>query len=320
MPLFQSTFLSVFQGLIQILIIASIAGWFTHKKIVSQDIIDGLSKLTVKLLLPFLIFYTITSEFNPGEQSYWWMVPLIIIFISSTGLLYSLILFFRGRKKKKHLFPLASMQNAVYLILPIGEFVYPEQFEEFSLICFLVVLGMSPFMWTVGKLLSTEGDKGEKFYKKILTPPFIANILSIILVLTGLNRFIPDFVSDTTQFLGRATVPLASFILGATIAGSFRGFPRFGDAFVVLMIKFLLIPLSMIGFLLLTGLHREFPLLADVLVIQSASAPATAHILMIRTYGGQIKAAGSIIFLGYLICIIAIPFWISFWKFAATVG
>lgn len=318
MPLFQTTFLSVFQGLIQILIIAFLAGWFTYRKIVNQDVIDGLSRLTVKLLLPFLIFYTITNEFNPAEQSYWWMLPLIIISVSSAGLFYSLLIFYRGRRVKKHLFPLASMQNAVYLILPIGEFVYPEQFEEFSLICFLVVLGMSPFMWTIGKLLSTEGVSGEKIYKKILTPPFIANVLSLILVLTGLHRYIPEFVGDTTRFLGRATVPLATFILGATIAGSFRGFPPIRDAVAVLLIKFLLIPLTMIGFLLLTGLHYDFPLLADVLVIQSASAPATAHILMIRTYGGHIRTAGSILFLGYLICIIAIPFWISFWQSMST--
>ena len=57
-----------------------------------------------------------------------------------------------------------------------------------------------------------------------------------------------------------------------------------------------------------------FPLLADVLIIQSASAPATAHILQIRTYGGDLKTAGGILFLSYIVCLVAIPGWLAVWK------
>ncbi len=312
--IFGQTFLSISEGLMVVIIIAGLAGYLSYKKIIDQKTIDGLSRLVVKIFLPFLIFYSITTEFDPDKQTYWWIIPLAAIAIPSIGLLISTILFWGSVKKKMHLFPLSSMQNAAYLILPIGEVVYKDQFDEFSLICFLVVLGLSPFMWTVGKLMLTEDKESDSGFKRILTPPFIASVLSILIVLLGLNNFIPSFVFDTTELIGKATVPLATFILGATIAVSLGSIPRFIDSFRILSVKFIFLPIITIIILKLTHTADSFPLLADVLVIQSASAPATAHILQIRTYGGDLKSTGGIIFLSYIVCLFAIPAWLAVWK------
>lgn len=313
--LFGQTFLSIFSALLNIFLIAGLAALLTHWKIVTQEVINGLSRLVVVIFLPFLIFYTITQEFDPNVQTYWWTIPIAAILLSSAGILISYILFINKAREKKYLFPLASMQNAAYLILPIGEFVYKEQFEEFSLICFLVVLGLSPYMWTVGKLLLTGGRSGGHWIKKILTPPFIANILSILLVLTRGSEYIPGFITEASGFLGAATVPLATFILGATLAISIRSIPSLVDSFKVLGVKFIFLPLMAIFALKFFNTGSTFPLLADVLVIQSASAPATAHILQIRTYGGNLKEAGGLILFSYGICMFAIPFWLTVWKF-----
>ncbi len=312
--IFGQTFVSIFGGLLNIFIIAALAAILTRRKVVSQELINGLSRLVVIIFLPFLIFYTVTQEFDPGKQTYWWSLPLLAILLPSIGLLFIWLLFYKRAKQKKYLFPLAAMQNAAYLVLPIGEFVYQEQFEEFSLICFLIVLGLSPFMWTVGKLLQTKDEKKTPTIMKILTPPFVANIVSMLLVLSGLNIHIPRFVTDATGFLGAATVPLATFILGATLATSINAVPKFNDTIKVIFVKFLALPVLTIFLLSYFNTGENFPLLADVLVIQSASAPATAHILQLRTYGGNLKTAGGIIFVSYLVCLFAIPLWLTLWK------
>ena len=115
--IFGQTFLSVSEGLLIIFIVAGIAAFLTHTKLISQEIIDGFSKLTVRIFLPFLIFYTITSGFDPEKQTYWWKIPLLAIALPSVGLLLSWLVFFKNAKRKKSYFPLASMQNAAYLIL-----------------------------------------------------------------------------------------------------------------------------------------------------------------------------------------------------------
>jgi predicted permease len=315
---FGQTFLSTFGGLATIFLIAGIAALLTHWKVVTQEVINGLSRLVVVIFLPFLIFYTITREFDPSDQTYWWAIPIAAILLSSMGLLISYLLFFKESSRKKYLFPLASMQNAAYLILPVGEFVYKDQFGEFALICFLVVLGLSPFMWTIGKLLLTQDKSQGPGIKKILTPPFIANILSIALVLSGLSSYVPAFVTDATGFLGQATVPLATFILGATLVISIQSIPPFIDTIRVLGVKFVFLPIITIVTLNFLNTSEAFPLLADVLVIQSASAPATAHILQLRTYGGNLKKAGGIILISYGVCMLAIPFWLTVWQYLNT--
>ena len=313
--IFIPTFLSVLDGLIRILLVAVLAGILVYRRMIGEEIINGLSKLTVTVFLPLLIFHTIVTGFNPASQSYWWIVPLFAIGLSGIGLLFGAMLFTGSLREKKFLLPLSAMQNAAYLILPIGEFVYPNQFSEFSLICFLVVLGLSPFMWTVGKLILTgRNHDGRSKISGILTPPFVANILSILLVLSGMGKYVPVVITDAAGFLGKATVPIATFILGATLARSLTSIPPFLDTLRVLSVKFVLLPLVVIIIMKLTGSVRHFPLLADVLIIQASSAPATAHILQLRTYGGNLKQAGGVIFVSYIVCLLAIPFWLSVWR------
>lgn len=311
---FASTFSSIFQALLKILLIAGLAGFLAYRKILSEQLIDGLSMLVVYIFLPLLSFSTIITTFNPGVQGYWWWVPLAAIGIALTGLLFSALLFSGNIKEKKKLFPLSGMQNAAYLILPIGEFAFRDHFEEFSLICFLVLLGLNPFMWSVGNILITHRRPDSSLIGKIFTPPFIANVLAISLVLSGLHKHVPAFVIDSADFLGEATVPVATFILGATLALSIRSIPPFWDTFRVSLIKFVIIPVIAVAALYFSGVGERYPLLAQVLVIQASSAPATAHILMVRTYGGDIRKVGGIIFVSYIICLIAIPFWLTVWN------
>jgi malate permease and related proteins len=133
---FLSTFSVIFQALIKIFLIAGLAGFLTWRKIISEEVINGLSLLVVYIFLPLLTFSIIITSFNPNEQGYWWWVPLLAIAMPVAGLLVSGLLFAGKIKEKRGLLPLASMQNAAYLVLPIGEFAFKDQFEEFSLICF----------------------------------------------------------------------------------------------------------------------------------------------------------------------------------------
>ena len=312
--IFFPTFFSIFQALLKIFLIAGLAGILTYRKIITEEMIDAMASMVTKIFLPLLTFATIITSFDPEKQSYWWTLPLIAIGMILIGLLFSTILFAGKIRQKKNLFPLASMQNAAYLLLPIGEFSFKDQFEEFALICFLINLGLNPFMWTIGKLMIVEDNSTRHVIWKILNPPFVANIVSIAFVLTRTHVYIPGFVVDSSRFLGDATVPLATFILGATLATSIKSIPSFWDTFRLSFVKFVIIPIFMIASLYLVHAGEKFPLLAQVLVIQASSAPATAFILMIRSYGGDVRKAGGIIFVSYFVCLLAIPFWLTVWE------
>ena len=122
--LFLNTFLSVFKGIIKIFIIGGIAGLLVWRKVILQSFIDGLSKITVYVFLPCLIFSTIISGFNPQQERYWWIIPIAVIIVSLAGMGIASLMFIPDFKLHRNVLPLSSMQNAAYLVLPIGEFIY----------------------------------------------------------------------------------------------------------------------------------------------------------------------------------------------------
>jgi len=311
---FTGTFFSIFQAILKVFLIASFAGFMTYKKIFTEQFIDGLSVLVVRVFLPLQMFSTIMKSFDPSTQSYWWAAPLVGIGLAFAGLLFSSLLFAGSIREKKALFPLSGMQNAVYLALPIGEFAFKDQFPEFSLICFLVLMGLNPVMWSVGKLIITTDKTESSMWSKIITPPLIASLLGIFFVLTRTDRFMPNLVVDAAGMLGNATVPVATFILGSTLVTSIRKIPPFWDTFRIVFVKFVLLPVVMIAGLYFFDIGQKFPLLAQVLILQASTAPATSHILMVRTYGGDIGKVGGITFVSYIICLFAIPFWLTVWN------
>jgi len=313
--IFISSFLGMAEALTRIFIIIIGAGLLVRKKIITKVHIDALSKITVIVLLPSLVFSNTLMHFDPGLLPYWWALPLLGVLMSLVGVFVASALFFVDFKKNRNLIAISSMQNAGYLVLPIGQVVYPDRFPDFALITFLFILGFNMLLWTLGKYLVTATDSRADFsYKTLITPPAIANVVSLFIVLVGAKNLFPKVVLSSVDLLGQSAVPIATFILGATLGSvAFNHFSKLFNISRVLIVKYFLLPIITISSLYYTGIAGNYPLLADFLVIQSAAAPASGLILQVRTYGGDIQRVSSIMLISYLFCILFLPFWIAFW-------
>lgn len=302
----------------QIALIAVAAGLLVRRGVVSQEQINQLSAFSVRILLPCLIFAKTLRSFDPSALPVWlWtLIPISGIVMMLLGLGLAYLLFLREMPAKKSMLTLACMQNGAYLVLPIGQVVYPDQFDRFALFCFLFIIGQGAIIWSIGKyLISSKTDASVRLtWRTLITPPFTANIVALTTVLIGLDRWLPAMMLDSVDFLGSATIPVATFILGATLGSiSLRAWPPLLDLVRVLGVKFVLLPAGTIALLLVLGFQNRFDLLTDLVVIQSASAPATALILIVRTYGGDHQEIGSVMLVSYMICLFAIPFWLALW-------
>lgn len=312
--MFLTTVSTTFHAILQILLVSLIAGILVRKKIISKIEIKGLANLTVNIFLPSLIITTTIEKFDPVSFGNWWILPLSGVLMIFAGLVFGVILF-RLNPDKNPLLPLASMQNAIYIVLPIGRILYPDQFDYFALFCFLLSVGHTPVVWSIGKVL-LSGQRGPALSgKDFITPPFIATFASIFIVLADLQLYIPSFLMDSMGMLGQATIPLAVFILGATIGTiTFGDFPSFNDIFKVAVIKFVLVPLTVCSCLYKAGFYITLPLISTMLIIQASAPPATNLILIVRNYGGNNQAISSMMLMQYLICIIAMPLWLALWQ------
>lgn len=291
------------------------AGLLVRKNILTNDHVKALSHVTVNILLPSMLFSKISNNFHSDTIQYWWAIPLTCTVMILTGVAYGYLFYLRTYKEKQFLIPLGSMQNAIYLVLPIGMFMYPNDFDQFVIYNFLFIMGFMPVVWSVGKVLITGQSFRTIKLKELATPPLIAAIVTLFMVLLGLHKFVPVIVMDSIELIGDATIPVSNIVLGATLGSiSFKILPKLTDVLKLSFIKFVLMPVTVISVLLLIGLKESNPLLANLLVIESAAAPATALVLQVRAYGGDKQTIGSIMIISYAICLFAIPFWIGVWQ------
>jgi len=302
-------------ALVQVLLIALAGAILVRTQVFKSGDVKGLTLIIINVLLPAMIFSNIVGTLDPQSFPLWWILPLVGLGLIAIGIVFAMLFFYNDLSAKRSLLPLASMQNAGYLALPLGQAIYPEQFDLYALYTFLIIMGLNPILWSVGKFLSTGGKMIELSWKQLITPPFIANLLGILFVLLGWHQFIPKTIYNAIELTGTATVPIANFVLGAVLGSiSLKIWPSFADTIRVLGVKFLIIPLVTIAIMLLVNLKVTNSLVSDVILIQAISPPAIAILIQIKNYGGDAQKSGSLMLISYIACIVVIPLWMAVWK------
>jgi predicted permease len=312
---FTTAFIGTVPAVTVIFLIIFASGVMVRRGMISQNQIDGLSSATVKIFLPCLIFAKIVQTLDPGKQPGWWTLPLAGVVMALVGTGLGAVVFAGQLPEKRSMLPVAGMQNAGYLVLPIGLALFPESFDTFAVYVFLFILGYNPILWSLGKILIT-GDVGARpGWRDLLTAPLLANIVAIAVALSGAGALLPKPLLGAVDLLGTAAVPVAALVLGAVLGGiDFNLRSCFPDAVRAMSVKLLALPALTALVLHLTHLHTVNPLLAEFFIIESAAAPAVALVLQVRTYGGDERRVGSAMFFSYLACTVTLPAWVAVWR------
>jgi predicted permease len=312
---FAATFSDTVPAIAVIFLIVLISVVMARRRLITQSQVDGLSAATVNLFLPCLIFAKVVEHFEPATHPGWWTLPLAGIVIALVGTGLGAVAFIGQLPDKKDMLPLAGMQNAGYLVLPVGLALYPDRFDTFAVYVFLFVLGFNPVLWGFGKILVSGNSRQRPILRDLLTPPLVANLVGIGAALGGVGRILPAPVLGAIDLVGTAAVPVATVVLGAVLGGiSVRFRAHLGDAARAISVKFFVLPLIVLFVLQAVRLHATNPLLAEFFIIEAASAPAVGLVLMVRTYGGNEQRVGTVMFLSYIVCTLALPAWIAVWR------
>ena len=315
---FVPVFTASVYAIASIFIVIFGAGLMVRRGVITQGQIDGLSSATVNIFLPCLIFTKVVDVLDPSTQPWWWTLPLAGIVMALVGTGLGALVFAGQLKAKRGLLPLAGMQNAGYLVLPVGLALFPDRFDTFALYVFLFILGYNPVLWSLGKYLISGPAAGRPGWQGFLTPPFVANIVAIIAAISGLEAALPRPAVEAVALIGSAAVPVATLVLGAVLGGiTIRFRSILGDAGRTMGVKLVMLP-ALTAFLVhISGLAGSNPLLAEFLVIEAASAPPVAVVLQVRTYGGDERSVGSIMVFSYAACAVTLPAWIAIWRMFA---
>jgi len=312
---FAAAFSGTVSAIAIIFLVVLVSILMARRGLITQTQIDGLSAATVNLFLPCLIFSKVVEHFQPASQPGWWALPLAGIAMALVGTGLGAVVFASQLPEKRDMLPLAGMQNAGYLVLPVGLALYPDRFDTFAVYVFLFILGFNPILWSLGKVLVTGASGQKPRLRDLLTPPLVANLVGIWAAISGVGRMLPAPVLSAIDLVGTAAVPVATVVLGAVLGGiSVRFRSHLGDAVRAMSIKFLVLPMIVVAVVQMVHLHATNPLLAEFFVIEAASAPAVGLVLQVRTYGGNEQRVGTVMFLSYVACTLALPAWVAIWR------
>ena len=306
-------FISTFESVAVLLGIGIIGFWIIRKRILPGDILGLLSRLTLDIALPCLIFAKIVRDFSPHEAPDWWQLPLWCFFFMACTAVLTLLSMLVARKDTRREFAISLYyQNAIFFPLAIITGMYGED-SPYLVFLFLFTIFYPAFFFSTYRFFFKETGRREMDWKKIFHPVLIVTILAILIRLVGLQHVIPNFILSILTLVGGMTVPLLMIILGGNIYLDFqnKGRPQFAEIIKFVIIKNIVFPLVFLGILLII---RPSYHIAMLIMLQSAIPPVTAVPLVTERSGGNRAIVNQFLVASFVFSLISISFMI--WLFS----
>ncbi|MDR2354580.1 MAG: AEC family transporter [Clostridiales Family XIII bacterium] len=271
---------------------------------------EALSFVVVKLAAPCLAVTSITARFSRELLR----DSLVLLLIAALHILAQFLLskaLSRGLRLvagRKTIFEVTfTFSNVIFIGLPINQIVFGDEGVSFLFAYYIVILAA---FWSFGAAQIASAASADAADARsgvspanIFNPGFIGVVVGAVLVQIGVK---PPVVFDTALgYLADLTVPLSLLVIGANLTVLARGIPRVSpDEIVILLGKFIISPLLMIGLLCAFGV-RDLPFWVFLL---SSTMPCHMQTSILAShYGVEAAYASGLVGLSTLIGIVTIP-------------
>lgn len=308
--------------------------FFVRKGWLDTEGMKVLGRLIAWLTMPCLIIYRFATLFDPEEFPNWWKFVVIGAGITIGGMLLGRVIALRHHNNNEATM-LVGFQNSGFFVLPMLQALLPpSEYPRASLMLFVLIIPFNAATWFCGSWLLL--NKKAFDFKTIFTPTFCATIFAVAFYglfhdwVHGFNETIPLQVlfGDITrpgdvgavQLIGDLTVPIATILLGATIADSLRGpvanLEGKRAALEVTLMKMVIYPAIGYGILRLVAAtpgmeYWNDPTIQVLVMLQFASPPAVALSVFSSQHGYVMKFIPLACFISYIVCLITVPFFVA---------
>lgn len=205
---------TVINQVIVLFLIMIIGGIAKKKKIITNEVMNGLIELLLSIALPAMIFSSFNFNFSK-EMLFNVGNILFFSFIIHTALIFiSKALYFKYPHDTQSVLRfLTIFSNTAFMGFPILESIYGKVGVFYASI-FNVPFRI--FLWTVGVMLFT-GAKDRKALKNVmLNPGVIAVLLGLVMFL--FNMKLPHLIYKTFDMVGSISTPLSMMLVGCMLA------------------------------------------------------------------------------------------------------
>ncbi|MBI1249640.1 hypothetical protein GC197_17585 [bacterium] len=285
----------------------------------SREADTGLLKLVIRVLMPCFIFVKVVGNpaFNTASNVY--MPPIWGFVAVAVG---CFVAFYYARlsgtrlgfdsQEKIHSFAVCiGIFNYGFIPIPMIEAIFGERALG---VLFLHNVGVELAIWTIGVGLASGGlTKG--WWKNVLNPPSVTIIISLIINQLGWADSVPTFITQVTEILSTAAIPVMMLLIGATFYDQIfiadvkqdtsNPWPIYVSA---VLLRLLLLPILFLLAALWLPVSLE---LKQVAAIQAAMPAAVFPVVLTKHYGGDARTALRVVIASTVVGFVTIPLWIS---------
>jgi predicted permease len=189
-----------------------------------------------------------------------------------------------------------ALSNTIFIGLPVNLVLFGEASLPYVLIYYIA---NTTIFWTLGVYgiardgAIREGNPKPDFIsleslKRILSPPLVAFLLAVLLILAGIS--LPAPLLQLCKTLGAMTTPLSMLFIGIVISRvEWRKLRLEWDIILVVAGRFIVSPLILILAVRSLDLPR---LMKEVFLVQAAMPAMTQTPILAQAYGADAEYAG----------------------------
>ncbi|NLM24500.1 MAG: AEC family transporter [Firmicutes bacterium] len=295
----------VLESVISLFLIILVGVYASRKKIITEDLNQGLVNLLIQIVLPVMILSSFIYSYDQSIKSevvktfYYSLIAYLLMFSAS----YLLLLPFKSEKKIilhfANVFPNTGYVGfpVLYSIYGTEGIVYGSVFNLFFVI----------FVWTYGIFIYRGSlDKTnlkQELKQTFLNPSVLA--VGIGLIIMTLNLQLPNSLITSIKNIGNITGPLSMLIIGVILSKAKIGnYTKDWTLYYGAICKLLLIPIIVYLISLLTG--QSSKAINSVIIMTAMPASAMTSILA-QNYNRETDYAAVIVSLTTLFSILSIP-------------
>ncbi len=310
--MFAAAFKTTGLAIIEIFILGAIGFWLVKRKTISDEGLNGLSRIVLDVTLPLFIFTQFVKGFSFSQYPQWWIFPLLSVSLTCMG--FAIGSFFawsaKSGEERMQFLGLIGFQNSGYLPLPlISALLAPDDASRMFIYTFLFMTGFNLMMFSVGVCMLACDKRVRLRAVDFLNPPVVATLAGLLLVFFGAQNSIPGWLYHPLKLTGDCTLALACFVVGGGLAAiSFKNRFNHKAIFLALLSKLIILP----SLVLLILFKADLPRLIGLLLIMQAAVPSATTLSVILTlYKKQDHIVNQTIFLGHILSILTIPVFLS---------
>lgn len=260
--------------------------------------IDGLAGFVVNIALPAIIFSTFTGQ----QLSETINLPYLGAYAGGSLIAFAIVFVFLRLVLRRPLTTAAigalggTGSNTGFIGFPVASLIFgAPAFLAMPLTMLVENILIIPLALTLAELGRNQGGSLASLLagtmRRLVAMPLIWAIFAGT-ALSFANVPIPELLSTSVDLLGRASAPVALFVVGGVVAGLNRGDVT-ADLWPVVVGKLIIHPLAVAGMLvMIPGVPAG---LAACAIVFSSASMLTIYPVLARRYGLETKAAAALI-------------------------